>query len=91
MQSVAIHQAKSQLAALVHAVEQGEGAVLTRHGKRVARIVAEPAAGTAGHGGTEDAQAVRREALDKLEEFRSMVRPGKPLDWKELRDAGRKY
>lgn len=42
MQSVPIHQAKSQLSALISAVEQGEEVVLTRHGKRVVRLVREP-------------------------------------------------
>jgi antitoxin (DNA-binding transcriptional repressor) of toxin-antitoxin stability system len=42
MHSVPIHQAKTQLSALIAAVEQGEDVVLTRHGKRVARLVREP-------------------------------------------------
>ena len=88
MQAIAIHQAKNQLSALVHAVEQGEEVVLTRHGKRVARIVAEAHSGLAK---STDDEAMRQEATDFLNAFRAKVRPGPKLDWKELRDAGRKY
>jgi prevent-host-death family protein len=42
MQTVPIHQAKSQLSELIRAVEQGEEVVLTRHGKRVIRLIREP-------------------------------------------------
>jgi len=42
MQAVPIHQAKSQLSELIRAVEQGEEVVLTRHGKRVIRLIKEP-------------------------------------------------
>ena len=88
MQTIALHQAKNQLSALVHAVEQGEEVVLTRHGKRVARIVAEVDDGGTG---VVDVEQQRREAMELLNAFRSKVRPGPKLDWIELRDAGRKY
>lgn len=42
MQTIPIHQAKSQLSELIRAVEQGEEVVLTRHGKRVIRLIREP-------------------------------------------------
>lgn len=42
MHTVPIHQAKSQLSELIRAVEQGEEVVLTRHGKRVIRLIREP-------------------------------------------------
>lgn len=89
MQTIAVHQAKNQLSALIHAVEQGEEVVLTRHGKRVARIVCEVDNGQADD--AIDIESQRREAMDVLNTFRSKVRPGPALDWKELRDAGRKY
>lgn len=88
MQTIAVHQAKNQLSALIHAVEQGEEVVLTRHGKRVARIVAETVGEVAK---TPDDDALRQEAMAVLSAFRAKVRPGTTLDWKELRDAGRKY
>jgi prevent-host-death family protein len=42
MLTVPIHQAKSQLSELIRAVEQGEEVVLTRHGRRVIRLIREP-------------------------------------------------
>jgi|GEM_PF-590019 len=42
MQTVPIHQAKNQLSELIRAVELGEEVVLTRHGKRVIRLIKEP-------------------------------------------------
>jgi prevent-host-death family protein len=42
MLTIPIHQAKSQLSELIRAVEQGEEVVLTRHGKRVIRLIKEP-------------------------------------------------
>ncbi|WP_295542664.1 type II toxin-antitoxin system prevent-host-death family antitoxin [uncultured Pseudacidovorax sp.] len=42
MHTVPIHQAKSQLSELIRAVENGEEVVLTRHGKRVIRLIKEP-------------------------------------------------
>ena len=42
MQTVPIHQAKSQLSELIRAVENGDEVVLTRHGKRVIRLIREP-------------------------------------------------
>lgn len=87
MQLIAIHQAKNNFSALIHAVESGEQVVLTRHGKRVARLVLdrEPASAS-------DAQQRRKEAqaMALLEKVRSKVRPGKPMDWRKARDAGRR-
>jgi antitoxin (DNA-binding transcriptional repressor) of toxin-antitoxin stability system len=42
LQTVPIHQAKSQLSELIRAVENGDEVVLTRHGKRVIRLIREP-------------------------------------------------
>lgn len=42
MHTIPIHQAKSQLSELIRAVELGEEVVLTRHGKRVIRLIREP-------------------------------------------------
>ncbi|MEO7241308.1 MAG: type II toxin-antitoxin system prevent-host-death family antitoxin [Variovorax sp.] len=88
MHALAIHQAKDQLSALVHAAERGEEVVLTRHGKRVARIVAEPAGAQANESSDD---ALRAEAMARLNALRSKVKPGPILDWKALRDAGRAY
>jgi prevent-host-death family protein len=90
MQTVPIHQAKSQLSELIRAAEQGEEVVLTRHGKPVVRLVA--ARGEA----PSDAERERlaAQALEDLRAFRAQWRPLQPgearLEWKSLRDEGRK-
>ena len=40
MKQVTVYQAKTQLSALLTAVEKGEEVVVTRHGKPIARITA---------------------------------------------------
>ncbi|MGZ5848044.1 MAG: type II toxin-antitoxin system Phd/YefM family antitoxin [Ramlibacter sp.] len=79
MHTVPIHQAKSQLSELIRAVEQGEEVVLTRHGKRVIRLIKEPE--------TEQPslEARRQAILAELETLRGKVGPGKP-DFHELWD-----
>ncbi len=85
MQTVPIHQAKNQLSALIHAVEQGDRVFLTRHGKRVVQLsVVLETDIDEGQGADIDV------ALAKWETFRDKVRPGPALDWKALRDAGRR-
>jgi prevent-host-death family protein len=88
MQTIAIAQAKNNFSAMLHVVEAGEDVVLTRHGKPIARIVPEAIEPLVAARGVE---AMRKEAMDLLNAFRAKVMPGPPLDWKELRDAGRKY
>lgn len=86
MQTVPIHQAKNQLSSLIHAVEQGDSVFLTRHGKRVVQLSVVLEA----HADTRH-EAEISDALAKWQAFRDKVRPGPALDWKSLRDAGRKY
>ena len=88
MQTIAIHQAKNNFSALIHAVEEGDEVVLTRHGKRVARIILDkeddPSA--------DDLQLLKNaEATALLTRIRSKVKPGSPMDWRTARDAGRRY
>ena len=79
MQTVPIHQAKSQLSELIRAVEQGEEVVLTRHGKRVIRLIKEPE--------TEQPsiEARRQAILAELQALRSKVGAGQP-GFRELWD-----
>jgi prevent-host-death family protein len=72
VQTVPIHQAKSQLSELIRAVEQGEEVVLTRHGKRVIRLIKEPE--------TEQPsiEARRQAILAELEALRGKVGRGQP-------------
>ena len=89
MQSIPIHQAKSQLSELIRAVEQGEDVVLTRHGKPVVRLVAERAEGPS----DAERERIAAQALEDLRAFRSLWRPvpagEQRMDWKTLRDEGR--
>lgn len=70
MQTVPIHQAKSQLSELIRAVEQGEEVVLTRHGKRVIRLIREP------DNEQPNVEARRQAILAELEALRAKVGPG---------------
>ncbi|MDB5750861.1 MAG: hypothetical protein JWP65_1282 [Ramlibacter sp.] len=72
MQTVPIHQAKSQLSELIRAVEQGEEVVLTRHGKRVIRLIKEPE--------TEQPsiEARRQAIVAELQALRAKVGQGNP-------------
>jgi prevent-host-death family protein len=72
MQTIPIHQAKNQLSELIRAVEQGEEVVLTRHGKRVIRLVKEPDA-------EQPSVDARREAImAELQALRAKVGTGQP-------------
>jgi prevent-host-death family protein len=72
MQTVPIHQAKSQLSELIRAVEQGEEVVLTRHGKRVIRLIKEPELEQT------SVEARRQAIIAELEALRAKVGPGQP-------------
>jgi len=79
MATVPIHQAKSQLSELIRAVEQGEEVVLTRHGKRVIRLIKEPE--------TElpSVEARRQAIVAELAALRAKVGGGQPA-FQELWD-----
>ena len=87
MQTLAIAQAKNNFSAMLHFVEAGEDVVLTRHGKAIARIVPES---VEQRSEVASADSQRKEAMSLLTAFRAKVAPGSPLDWKALRDAGKK-
>jgi prevent-host-death family protein len=88
MQTIPVHQAKDRFSALLQAVEAGEEVVITRHGKKIARIVHE----TDEQPSDSERERIRQEALARLRAFQSGVKPAVPgySDWKSLRDAGRK-
>lgn len=89
MQIVPVHQAKDRFSSLLQAVEEGEEIVITRHGKKIARIVKETDAAP----GEAELERLRQQAIAELKAFQREVQP--PVegysDWKSLRDAGRKY
>jgi prevent-host-death family protein len=88
MQTIPVHQAKDRFSALLQAVEEGEEIVITRHGKKIARIVRETEQGP----DAAQQERARQQALEELRAFQAQVNP--PVagysDWKSLRDAGRK-
>jgi prevent-host-death family protein len=79
-QTIGLFEAKTHLSELVARAEQGEEVVITRHNKPVAKLVPITVAGA-------DAQA-RRAAVDAL----LAAARGRTLgmDWKSLRDDGRR-
>lgn len=83
MNEIGAFDAKSTLGALLDRVQQGEEIVITRHGKRVARLVPEGAA--------KDRQAARAAA----ERIRARARELRDEtisieEWKRFRDEGRR-
>lgn len=89
MQTVPVHQAKDRFSALLQAVEDGEEIVITRHGRRIARIVREHEAPD-----SEPEREQRRQlALQRLRDYQARARLAPAVaghtDWQSLRDAGR--
>jgi prevent-host-death family protein len=80
MSTVGLFEAKTHLSELVARVERGEEVIITRHNRPVARLVAvEPAAPT---------DQSRRQAVKALLQGAKGNRLD--LDWKSLRDEGRR-
>lgn len=79
METVGAFEAKTHLSSLLERVAKGESFTITRHGTPVARLMPVQ---------THD-QLDRDAALEQLKVFGK----GRTLadDWKELRDAGRRY
>ncbi len=73
-------EAKTRLSSLLDKVEAGEVVTITRHGRPVARLIAVERA---------DRETARK-AAEELKELRKRSTLG-GLNWKELRDTGRKY
>lgn len=79
MQSIGIFDAKAHFSELLERVEHGEEITITRHGKAVARVVP-----------VDQARQDRAEyAVKRLREIAD-GQTLEGLDWKELRDEGRK-
>ena len=89
MRTIPVHQAKDRFSSLLQAVEEGEEIVITRHGKKIARLVKESET----EPGEAELEQQRRGALAELEAFQARVKPAVDgySDWKSLRDTGRKY
>jgi prevent-host-death family protein len=79
MITVGAFEAKTHLSRLLDKVEAGEDVVITRHGKPVARLTREHVT----------ARETREAAVEQLIAERKGSSLG-GLDWKDLRDEGRK-
>lgn len=79
MKTIGELEVKTRLASLLEQVAQGETFTITRHGKPVAELV--PAHATD--------RSRRQQAVERLRAFSKGRTLG--MDWKELRDAGRRY
>lgn len=79
MTTVGAFEAKTHLSALLERVGRGEEITITRHGKPIARLV--------------PVQAADRDRVDRAIAALKAARAGKTLgglDWKALRDEGRR-
>lgn len=79
MQTIGAFEAKTHLSALLEQVERGEQVVITKHGRPVAKLV--PA--------TKIDKINKQQIISKLKEFSKQNKLA-GLDWKALRDEGRK-
>ncbi len=90
MQTIPVHQAKDRFSSLLQAVEEGEEIVITRHGKKIARIVKETEAVAT----RDELESKRIKAIADLRAYqaKAQVKPAIEgyTDWKSLRDAGRR-
>lgn len=77
MKELTAVEAKVRFGAVLAAVERGEEIVVTRNGKRIARIVPANEPGMS-----------REEAVERLKDFGKGKTLG--MDWRVLRDEGRK-
>jgi prevent-host-death family protein len=79
MDTIGAFEAKTHLSSLLDRVAKGERFTITKHGMPVAELV--PVAA--------DDQARRLDAIERLKTFAKGRVLG--MDWRELRDAGRRY
>jgi prevent-host-death family protein len=79
MITIGAFEAKTHLSALLEKVAQGEEVIITRRGRPVARLVPEKG----------QQRLERREVIQRLQSLAARQRLN-GLDWKELRDEGRK-
>ncbi len=79
MRTIGAFEAKTHFSALLEQVENGEQILITKHGHPIAKMV--PAT-------TIDREQIRK-TIQRLKEFSQSNLLG-DLDWKELRDEGRR-
>lgn len=79
MQTVGAFHAKTHFSALLEEVERGKQVIITKHGRPVAKLV--PA--------THINQSLIKQTIQQLKKFSQKNKLGN-LDWKTLRDEGRR-
>lgn len=79
MQSIGAFEAKTHFSALLEQVEKGEEMLITKHGRVVAKL--SPVGFNKMH---------LKEAIDNIQNFQTSHKLILNLDWKTLRDEGRK-
>jgi prevent-host-death family protein len=83
MREVGAFEAKNKLSQLLDLVKRGEEVVITRQGKRVARLV--PAEGAINR---DQARAALRRIRERAEKLK--LGPFDWTEWKDYRDEGRR-
>jgi prevent-host-death family protein len=81
MQEIALSEAKARLSELLDEVERGETVVITRHGRRIARITGED-------------EHRRREVAEAIRAIKDLQKQTGKITVEEIlasRDEGRKY
>ncbi len=79
MQTYGAYEAKTHFSVLLEQVEKGEQVLITKHGHPIARLIPSK---------TPDQENIRL-AIKRLQEFNKTNRLD-GLDWRALRDEGRK-
>jgi prevent-host-death family protein len=79
MQSIGAFEAKTHFSALLEQVEKGQEMLITKHGRVVAKL--SPVGFNKSH---------LKEAVKDIEKFQNDHQLTLGLDWKTLRDEGRK-
>ncbi len=82
MQTVGAFDAKTHFSALLEKVEKGEQIMITKHGRAVAKLIP-----------IEISESISRsDVINKIKAFRKKHKYSLTgLDWKTLRDEGRRY
>ena len=83
MREVGAFEAKNKLGQLLDLVERGEEVIITRHGRRVARLAAVKNAVS-----SDEARAALRRIRERAEQQR--LGPFDWVEWKGYRDEGRR-
>ena len=89
MRMIPVNEAKDSFSALLQAVAAGEEVVITRHGKKIARVIRESDAQPSE---TEKGR-LRDEAIQRLRAFQAQIAPDANYvagDWKAYRDDARR-